>query len=197
MEATRTLPLVSFNAAAKRLNTPHYRIAAYCKAQGITPTMIPRKGNTARHYTIPAELLNEWVEIGPMCCMPDCSERVCRTKDGFLTARCQEHHDRRFAPIGARQTTRDGYVMVKTAAPGGYAWLSEHRMVMERVLGRPLEPHENVHHINGERDDNRPENLELWFKPQTAGQRVPDLIEYVAKHHRAAIEAALEARDAA
>lgn len=53
-----------------------------------------------------------------------------------------------------------------------------HRAVMMEIIGRPLVKGENVHHKNGNRADNRPENLELWVTLQPSGQRPADLVEY-------------------
>ncbi|MGH9256363.1 MAG: HNH endonuclease [Vicinamibacterales bacterium] len=71
----------------------------------------------------------------------------------------------------------------------GYVWvvvrgrkrmrMHEHRLVMEQMLGRELSKDESIHHRNGDRTDNRPENLELWAsRGHHAGQRAEDLVQH-------------------
>jgi hypothetical protein len=56
--------------------------------------------------------------------------------------------------------------------------IAEHRLVMSRVLARPLTKDERVHHKNGDRADNRAENLELWNTSQPSGQRIEDRVSW-------------------
>lgn len=74
------------------------------------------------------------------------------------------------APRGTGHLEKSGYRTI--------AGKLEHRVVMEKLLGRPLRSNESVHHKNGDRSDNRPENLELWAKTQPSGQRIYDLVEW-------------------
>ena len=60
----------------------------------------------------------------------------------------------------------------------GVAVELEHRLVMARLLGRPLARDEVVHHRDGDRLNNAVENLELWTTAQPKGQRVADKLVF-------------------
>lgn len=110
--------------------------------------------------------------FGPTC-SPKCSKA--------RKAQMEVERERRFyagAPLDGyerRVQPGTGYIMV--------AGILEHRLVMGRHLGRSLEKWEAVHHRNGNRQDNRLENLELWLRSHPAGQRVEDIVAFMWGHY--------------
>lgn len=81
---------------------------------------------------------------------------------------------RRQVPPGTGHLNKDGYRQIQRDGRR----VMEHRFVMEQRLGRELFADETVHHINGVRHDNRPENLELWSSSHPPGQRVDEKVEW-------------------
>ena len=107
---------------------------------------------------------------------------------------CKSHYRRIVMTGDARPDVPLRAVGTGTSISHGYRWVTvppedrdltdgrdrelEHRLVMARLLGRPLTADESVHHRNGDRLDSRPENLELWSRYQPAGQRTCDKVEW-------------------
>lgn len=129
---------------------------------------------------------------GP-CTVEGCSRKTCG--QGL----CGMHYERKrktgdIGPAGPLRnasgdgTTSYGYRAV-TVAKGKIRL--EHRVIMEKLIGRPLLRSETVHHVNGQRADNtttgsldenyRSGNLELWSSWQPAGQRVVDKVQYAVE----------------
>lgn len=135
------------------------------------------------------------------CIIPGCGKfRSARGWCSTHYSRWRTHGDPLAAPLqspiplGTRRQQKDGYVTVKTGR-GSVGWEPLHRVVMQEHLGRDLVPAEVVHHLNGDRSDNRIENLQLWASPHIYGQRAADLIAYVVDHYRAEVERYLETRE--
>ena len=97
------------------------------------------------------------------------------SKRKYCSITCSTIANRRAKPQVPARLNQDGYKVLWTK---GKPTL-EHRHVAEQMIGRELLPHETVHHKNGDRGDNRPENLEVWIKRPHAGQRPEDLIPWM------------------
>ena len=66
---------------------------------------------------------------------------------------------------GGKRKTSQGYIgILKPTHPfcDDMGYVLEHRLIMEKQIGRYLHPTEHIHHINGKRNDNRLKNLKLF-----------------------------------
>jgi hypothetical protein len=133
-----------------------------------------------------------------------CAVEGCDRPNNHGSPYCHLHRERlrRTGEVGPAQPLRvrgrvkprsDGYR--RLTLPDGRRVL-EHVHVMEQHLGRRLVPGENVHHKHGMRSENKIEDLELWFVMQPSGQRVTDLMEYIAEYHADAMAKILARRKA-
>jgi hypothetical protein len=120
---------------------------------------------------------------GRICAVPGCKNKTDARK------LCNMHYIRlkKTGDVGPATPIYDGngYVtnkgyrrMIRKGHPnaGKSGSIFEHVVVMTEMLGRPLTKGETVHHKNGVKDDNRPDNLELWCHSHHSGQRVTDRI---------------------
>ena len=115
------------------------------------------------------------------CTVQDCSI------NHWAKGLCKKHYQANMIYGNPLANKRKGFAMINgyktlfikdhpNSRNGGL--IAEHRLIMSEHLGRALVKGENVHHINGDRTDNRIENLELWNTTQPAGQRPGDKVAY-------------------
>lgn len=128
----------------------------------------------------------EWIEVFRNKEPTKCKIQDCENDPPFIRGLCNTHYQRaqrcgneNYIPYKAAKGTgfvnKAGYRIV---SDGNGGKIKEHRLVMEQHLGRKLLSHENVHHKNGVKSDNRIENLELWSTKQPQGKRIKDLVAY-------------------
>lgn len=121
------------------------------------------KGKPTRYLTGHAARVKLSRQLTLLC--PECG-RVFKVAKAHMNRRihCSRSCATKNLPRGSNSrawkggtTAEQGYILIKV----GGIYLREHRMVIERLLGRKLDKDEVVHHIDGNRKNNHPDNLKV------------------------------------
>jgi hypothetical protein len=143
----------SVRKTAEAFGVHHKTMSAFLKSQGVS--VLSR--NEAARYTWKNNKHPGIGKTGEQC--PNYGKKMSNETRAKMRPIWDSIGDqRRFA----RKKHNNGYILVY--APDNpnsdkHGFILEHRLVMESVIGRPLTKDEYVHHINGNKSDNRPENL--------------------------------------
>jgi len=105
---------------------------------------------------------NTWIRVVCSFCGNNLKRRKCNT-DGYKNYYCNKKCEAKHRTFGENTELKGSYTDM-----GGYKYhkingkyRAEHRIVVEREIGRTLESYEFIHHLNGIRKDNRIENLTI------------------------------------
>ena len=160
-------------SSCERIGTTGY-MDGYCHAHSVR---VKKTGSPQEHIPIRVAGGDKTICVVNGCDTEARSSGYCKFHHSRLTNRPHipiNSPRQRVKNVGHTWTNAAGYPELWV---NGKAVL-EHRFVMEGILGRSLVKGENIHHINGVRNDNRPENLELWANSQPNGQRAVDLLDW-------------------